>query len=57
MSICSQEEATNIDQELFNEYCFSVDQLMELAGYSCAVAFAKVILNNTIVFERITIEK
>ena len=39
----SQEEATNIDLELFNEYCFSVDQLMELAGYSCAVAFAKVI--------------
>ena len=39
---CSQEEATNIDQELFNEYAFSVDQLMELAGYSCAVAFAKV---------------
>ena len=38
----SQEEAQNIDLELFNEYTFSVDQLMELAGYSCAVAFAKV---------------
>ncbi|PIK60700.1 putative NAD(P)H-hydrate epimerase-like [Apostichopus japonicus] len=35
-----QEEAQNIDQELFNEYRFSVDQLMELAGLSCAVAIA-----------------
>ncbi|WAR29480.1 NNRE-like protein [Mya arenaria] len=34
-------EAQNIDQELFTEYAFSVDQLMELAGYSCAVAIAK----------------
>ena len=31
-----------IDQKLFTEYAFSVDQLMELAGYSCAVAIAKV---------------
>lgn len=38
----SQKEATDIDQELFNEYGFSVDQLMELAGYSCAVAIATV---------------
>ncbi|WAR29481.1 NNRE-like protein [Mya arenaria] len=37
----SQTEAQNIDQELFTEYAFSVDQLMELAGYSCAVAIAK----------------
>jgi len=37
----TQEEAQNIDLELFNEYQFSVDQLMELAGYSCAVAIAK----------------
>lgn len=36
----NQKEATDIDQELFNEYGFSVDQLMELAGYSCAVAIA-----------------
>ncbi|PSN47526.1 NAD(P)H-hydrate epimerase [Blattella germanica] len=36
-----QEEAINIDQELFNEYKFSVDQLMELAGLSCAVAISK----------------
>uniref|UniRef100_A0A914QJ32 NAD(P)H-hydrate epimerase n=1 Tax=Panagrolaimus davidi TaxID=227884 RepID=A0A914QJ32_9BILA len=33
-----QEEAINIDKELFNEYGFSVDQLMELAGLSCAQA-------------------
>ncbi|XP_019622959.1 PREDICTED: NAD(P)H-hydrate epimerase-like [Branchiostoma belcheri] len=36
-----QEEAQQIDQELFNEYAYSVDQLMELAGLSCAVALAK----------------
>ncbi|XP_032803701.2 NAD(P)H-hydrate epimerase isoform X2 [Petromyzon marinus] len=36
-----QEEAQAIDQELFNEYHFSVDQLMELAGLSCATAIAK----------------
>lgn len=38
----SQKEAQDIDQELFTEYAFSVDQLMELAGYSCAVAIATV---------------
>ena len=37
-----QEEAVNVDQELFNEYKFSVDQLMELAGLACAHAIAKV---------------
>ncbi|XP_076438762.1 NAD(P)H-hydrate epimerase-like isoform X2 [Babylonia areolata] len=36
-----QEEAQKIDEELFSTYAFSVDQLMELAGYSCAVAVAK----------------
>ncbi|XP_061170436.1 NAD(P)H-hydrate epimerase-like isoform X1 [Saccostrea echinata] len=36
-----QEEAQKIDEELFSEYAFSVEQLMELAGYSCAVAIAK----------------
>lgn len=36
-----QEEAINIDVELFNEYKYSVDQLMELAGLSCAVAVSK----------------
>lgn len=38
----SQEEAQHIDEELFNEYRFSVDQLMELAGLSCATAVSKV---------------
>lgn len=38
----SQTEAQNIDLELFSEYAYSVDQLMELAGLSCAVALAKV---------------
>lgn len=37
-----QEEAQAIDQELFTDYKFSVDQLMELAGLSCATAIAKV---------------
>lgn len=36
----NQQEATNVDLELFNEYQFSVDQLMELAGLSCAHAVA-----------------
>ena len=31
-----QEEAVNIDLELFSDYQFSVDQLMELAGLSVA---------------------
>jgi len=35
-----QEEAINVDLELFNDYKFSVDQLMELAGLSCAHAIA-----------------
>jgi len=39
--LLGQEEAQNIDLELFNEYQFSVDALMELAGLSCAVAIAK----------------
>ncbi|KAM8921200.1 NAD(P)H-hydrate epimerase [Pelodytes ibericus] len=37
----SQVEAQAVDEELFNEYKFSVDQLMELAGLSCATAVAK----------------
>lgn len=36
----NQQEAINIDLELFNNYKFSVDQLMELAGLSCAHAIA-----------------
>lgn len=41
MKFLNQTEAINVDQELFNEYKFSVDQLMELAGLSCAHAIAK----------------
>ncbi|XP_063696033.1 NAD(P)H-hydrate epimerase [Culicoides brevitarsis] len=41
MKYLNQEEAINVDLELFNEYKFSVDQLMELAGLSCATAIAK----------------
>uniref|UniRef100_A0A8D0G6U7 NAD(P)H-hydrate epimerase n=1 Tax=Sphenodon punctatus TaxID=8508 RepID=A0A8D0G6U7_SPHPU len=37
----SQKEAQAVDQELFTDYKFSVDQLMELAGLSCATAIAK----------------
>lgn len=37
-----QEEAQHIDEELFSEYGFSVDQLMELAGLSCATAITRV---------------
>ncbi|XP_070535913.1 NAD(P)H-hydrate epimerase-like isoform X1 [Ptychodera flava] len=48
VSFISQEEAQKIDLELFNEYQFSVDQLMELAGYSCAVAIAKAYPLNTL---------
>ncbi|KAG1695544.1 DnaJ subfamily A member 1 [Nymphon striatum] len=44
---CSiQQEAINIDQELFNEYSFSVDQLMELAGLSCASAISNFYQHN-----------
>ena len=41
VKLLGQEEAIALDQELFNEYAFSVDQLMELAGLSCAHAVAK----------------
>ncbi|XP_051159963.1 NAD(P)H-hydrate epimerase [Leptopilina boulardi] len=37
----NQTEAINVDKELFNNYKFSVDQLMEIAGLSCAIAIAK----------------
>ena len=42
IKLLNQEEATNIDLELFNDYKFSVDQLMELAGQSCAHSIYKV---------------
>ncbi|XP_023937079.2 NAD(P)H-hydrate epimerase isoform X1 [Bicyclus anynana] len=38
----TQENAVALDQDLFNEYKFSVDQLMELAGLSVATAVARV---------------
>ncbi|PWA16780.1 hypothetical protein CCH79_00017877, partial [Gambusia affinis] len=38
-----QEEAQKIDEELFSEFGFSVDQLMELAGLSCATAVTRVL--------------
>ncbi|XP_046544270.1 NAD(P)H-hydrate epimerase-like isoform X1 [Haliotis rubra] len=41
MTYISQDEAQKIDQELFEDYSFSLEQLMELAGYSCAVAIAR----------------
>merc|ERR1719187_2398306 len=37
----TQDEAINVDLDLFNEFKFSVDQLMELAGLSCAHSIAK----------------
>ncbi|XP_035891163.1 NAD(P)H-hydrate epimerase-like isoform X2 [Anopheles stephensi] len=40
MRYLNQQEAISVDEELFNEYKFSVDQLMELAGLSCAHAIA-----------------
>ncbi|CAF1145155.1 unnamed protein product [Rotaria sordida] len=41
VSYLTQQQAKDIDEELFNEYKFSVDQLMELAGLSCASAIGK----------------
>ncbi len=38
ISYLTQQQAKDIDEELFNDYKFSVDQLMELAGLSCASA-------------------
>jgi len=36
-----QQEAIDVDTELFEEYGFSVDQLMELAGQACAHAVVR----------------
>lgn len=41
MKYLNQQEAIDIDVELFEEYRFSVDQLMELAGLSCSHAIQK----------------
>jgi len=38
----STKEVKELYGELVNEYAFSVDQLLELSGFSCAVAIAKV---------------
>jgi NAD(P)H-hydrate epimerase len=38
ISYLTQQQSKDIDEELFNDYKFSVDQLMELAGLSCASA-------------------
>ncbi|XP_049865812.1 NAD(P)H-hydrate epimerase isoform X2 [Pectinophora gossypiella] len=40
-SYLTQTDAAALDQDLFNEYKFSVDQLMELAGLSVASAVAR----------------
>ena len=37
LKFLNQVEAQNIDQELFNDYKFSVDQLMELAGICSSI--------------------
>lgn len=41
ISYLTQQQSKDIDEELFNEYKFNVDQLMELAGLSCASAIGK----------------
>ncbi|VDK79335.1 unnamed protein product [Litomosoides sigmodontis] len=41
VSFISQYDAVSLDRDLFNFYAFSVDQLMELAGLSCAHAIAR----------------
>ena len=42
MCVYRQEEAKLIARELREEYTFSLDQLLELTGLSCAVAITKV---------------
>lgn len=49
MKYLSQSEAAALDQELFTDYKFSVDQLMELAGLSVATAVAKAYPPSTLV--------
>ena len=39
--LLGQQEAVNLDLELFDSYKFSVVQLMELAGLACAHAVAR----------------
>ncbi|KAI0982147.1 hypothetical protein GJ496_005240 [Pomphorhynchus laevis] len=40
VAVVNQLQAQEIDNSLFNKYGFSVEQLMELAGLSCAQAIA-----------------
>ena len=40
----NQIEAQSIDQELFNEYKFSVDQLMELAGKTNEISILRFVM-------------
>lgn len=47
LSYLTQQQAKSIDEELFNDYKFSVDQLMELAGLSCASAIGKAYSDTT----------
>uniref|UniRef100_A0A4W5PL99 NAD(P)H-hydrate epimerase n=1 Tax=Hucho hucho TaxID=62062 RepID=A0A4W5PL99_9TELE len=47
-----QEEAQHIDKELFSEYGFSVDQLMELAGLSCATTVTRAYPTSSLVKSR-----
>ncbi|CAE1317408.1 NAD(P)H-hydrate epimerase,Pyridoxine/pyridoxamine 5'-phosphate oxidase 1, chloroplastic,YjeF N-terminal domain-containing protein 3 [Acanthosepion pharaonis] len=41
-TILNQEESQKIEEELLTEYAFSLEQILELEGYSCAVAIAQV---------------
>nr|CAG4643414.1 EOG090X0AXR [Ilyocryptus agilis] len=40
MRYLNQKEAARVDEELFHDYHFRIEQLMELAGLSCASAIA-----------------
>lgn len=44
MKYLNQGEAINIDLELFHEYKYSVDQLMELAGLSKWILIINILL-------------
>nr|XP_034319929.1 NAD(P)H-hydrate epimerase-like isoform X2 [Crassostrea gigas] len=43
LSYISQDEAEKMNEELLSEYAFNEVQLLELAGYSSAVATAKIL--------------
>uniref|UniRef100_A0A1L8DZV7 NAD(P)H-hydrate epimerase n=1 Tax=Nyssomyia neivai TaxID=330878 RepID=A0A1L8DZV7_9DIPT len=55
IKLLTQKEAIDIDNKLFNEYKFSVDQLMELAGLSCAHSIAKCYSINSLQTPRILV--